>query len=56
MATLATWALYATALLLRRTRRWQARQTAIVSVAGLVAILCSLVAINALFTDFHAFR
>lgn len=56
LATLATWALYGTALLLRRTRRWQARQTAIVSVAGLVAILSSLVAINALFTDFHAFR
>jgi HemX protein len=56
LATLAIWLLYAVALLLRRLRRWQARETALASLAGLAAILFSLVAVNALFTEFHAFR
>lgn len=51
--TLATWALYATALLLRRTRRWRGRQTALASLAGLAAILFSLLAVNLLFSEFH---
>jgi HemX protein len=55
LITLATWALYALALLLRRLRRWQGRQTAIASLAGLGAILFSLVAVNFFFTDFHGF-
>ena len=55
LVTLATWALYAIALLLRRLRRWQGRQTAIASLAGLCAILFSLVAVNFFFTDFHGF-
>ena len=54
--TLATWGLYVAALLLRRLRRWQGRQTAIASLVGLSVILVSLVAINALLTNFHAFR
>lgn len=53
--TLATWALYALALFLRRVRRWQGRQTALASLAGLGAILFSLVAVNFFFTDFHGF-
>jgi HemX protein len=53
--TLATWLLYAAALLLRRLRRWQGRQTAMASLAGLGAILFSLVAVNFFFTDFHGF-
>jgi HemX protein len=53
--TLATWVLYAAALLLRRLRRWQGRQTALASLAGLGAILFSLVAVNIFFTDFHGF-
>lgn len=53
--TLATWALYGLALLLRRVRRWQGRQTALASLAGLGAILFSLVAVNFFFTDFHGF-
>lgn len=55
LVTLATWALYAVALLLRRLRRWQGRQTALASLAGLCAILFSLVAVNFFFTDFHGF-
>jgi len=48
-------ALYAVALLLRRLRRWQGRQTALASLAGLGAILFSLVAVNLFFTGFHGF-
>lgn len=55
LVTLATWVLYAAALLLRRLRRWQGRQTAMASLAGLGAILFSLVAVNFFFTDFHGF-
>lgn len=55
LVTLATWFLYAAALLLRRLRRWQGRQTAFASLAGLGAILFSLVAVNFFFTDFHGF-
>lgn len=55
LVTLATWVLYAAALLLRRLRRWQGRQTAVASLAGLCAILFSLVAVNFFFTDFHGF-
>jgi ABC-type uncharacterized transport system permease subunit len=54
LITLATWALYAAALLLRRLQRWQGRQTALASLAGLAAILFSLVAVN-FFSDFHIF-
>lgn len=53
--TLATWVLYATALLLKRLRHWQGRQTAVASLTGLGAILFSLVAVNFFFTDFHGF-
>lgn len=51
--TFAVWALYAVALLLRRTRRWHGRQTAMASLVGLGAILFSLLAVNLLFSDFH---
>jgi ABC-type uncharacterized transport system permease subunit len=53
--TVATWVLYAAALLLRRLRRWQGRQTALASLAGFGAILFSLVAVNFFFTGFHGF-
>ena len=55
LITVATWVLYAAALLLRRLRRWQGRQTALASLAGLGAILFSLVAVNFFFTGFHGF-
>jgi HemX protein len=55
LVTVATWVLYAAALLLRRLRRWQGRQTALASLAGLAAILFSLVAVNFFFTGFHGF-
>lgn len=55
LITLATWVLYAAALALRRLQRWQGRQTALASLAGLGAILFSLVAVNFFFTDFHGF-
>lgn len=55
LATLAIWAFYGMALALRRLRRWQGRQTALASLAGLGAILFSLVAVNFFFTDFHGY-
>ncbi|MFL6292800.1 MAG: inner membrane protein YpjD [Thermoanaerobaculia bacterium] len=55
LITLATWFLYALALTLRRLRHWKGRQTAIASLAGLCAILFSLMAVNFFFTDFHGF-
>ena len=55
LVTFATWVLYAAALLLRRLRRWQGRQTALASLTGFGAILFSLVAVNIFFTDFHGF-
>lgn len=55
LLTLATWALYGLALLLRRTQQWQGRQTAVVSLAGLGAILVSLVVVNFVVGDFHGF-
>jgi ABC-type uncharacterized transport system permease subunit len=55
LATLITWALYGVALLLRRLRRWQGRQTALASLAGLATILFSLVAVNLFLTGFHGF-
>lgn len=51
--TLATWGLYGAALVLRRTRRWRGRQTALASLAGLGAILFSLLVVNLLFSEFH---
>jgi ABC-type uncharacterized transport system permease subunit len=53
LLTLATWALYGIALLLRRLKRWQGRQTALASLAGLGVIVVSLVAVHALVAGFH---
>lgn len=55
LITIATWALYALALLLRRFQHWQGRQTAVASLAGFAAILFSLMAVNFFFSDFHVF-
>ena len=55
LATLITWAIYGLALLLRRLRHWQGRQTALASLAGLGTILFSLVAVNLFLTGFHGF-
>jgi ABC-type uncharacterized transport system permease subunit len=55
LATLITWAVYGVTLLLRRLQRWQGRQTALASLAGLGTILFSLVAVNLFFTGFHGF-
>jgi HemX protein len=55
LITLATWALYAAALLLRRLRRWQGRQTALASLVGLGVILFSLMAVNFFLSGFHTF-
>lgn len=55
LLTFATWSLYGLALLLRRTQQWQGRQTAVVSLAGLGAILVSLVVVNFVVGDFHGF-
>jgi len=53
LLTMATWALYGMALLLRRLRRWQGRQTAVASLAGLGVIVASLVAVHTLVVGFH---
>lgn len=53
LLTLATWLLYGGALVLRRARRWQGRQTAVASLAGLGVIVVSLVAVRALVAGFH---
>ena len=53
LLTVATWALYGVALLLRRLRRWQGRQTAVASLAGLGVIVVSMVAVRALVAGFH---
>ncbi|HEY0783110.1 MAG TPA: cytochrome c biogenesis protein CcsA, partial [Thermoanaerobaculia bacterium] len=53
--SLAIWVLYTAALILRRLSRWQGRQTALASLAGLASILFSLVAINLFFSGFHGF-
>jgi ABC-type uncharacterized transport system permease subunit len=53
LLTFATWALYGVALLLRRLRRWQGRQTAVASLAGLGVIVVSLVAVHTLMVGFH---
>lgn len=55
LLTFATWSLYGLALLLRRTQQWQGRQTAVASLAGLGAILVSLVVVNFVVGDFHGF-
>ncbi len=55
ITTLGTWLLYAAALLLRRLRRWQGREMAIASLAGLATILFSFFAVNLWFSDFHTF-
>ncbi|HVR30091.1 MAG TPA: cytochrome c biogenesis protein CcsA [Thermoanaerobaculia bacterium] len=56
VATLATWTLYAGALLLRRLRRWQGREVAIASLAGFATVLFSFFAVNLWFSDFHSFH
>jgi HemX protein len=53
--TLAIWALYGAALLMRRLRRWQGRQTALASLTGFGVILFSLMAVNLFLTGFHGF-
>lgn len=54
LLTLATWALYGLALFLRRIRHWHGRQTAVASLAGLGAILVSLLVVNFVVGNFHA--
>lgn len=56
LVTVATWLIYAAALLLRRLRRWQGRQTALASLAGLGVILFSMVAVNFFSHSFHGFN
>ncbi len=53
--TLAIWAVYGAALLMRRLRRWQGRQTALASLTGFGVILFSLMAVNFFLTGFHGF-
>ena len=53
LLSFATWALYGGALLLKRLKRWQGRQTALASLAGLGVIVVSLVAVRALMAGFH---
>lgn len=56
LVTFATWGFYGLVLLLRRLHRWHSRQTAIASVAGLLAVIFSLLAVNLFLTQMHGFR
>jgi HemX protein len=53
LLTLATWALYGFALILRRLHRWQGRQTALASLTGLGVILTSLLVVQLFYSGFH---
>jgi ABC-type uncharacterized transport system permease subunit len=53
LLTFVTWLLYGAALVLRRFRHWQGRQTAVASLAGLGVIVVSLVAVHTLVVGFH---
>ena len=48
-----TWLLYGGALLLRRARQWQGRQTATAALLGLAIIVGSLLAVRLLLPGFH---
>lgn len=56
LITLSTWALYALALALRRSHRWQGRQIAIASLAGITLILVGLLAVHVAAPRFHGFE
>lgn len=51
---IATWLFYGGALLLRWLRHWQGRRMAVLSLAGLAAIVVSLIAVNLFLTDVHS--
>ncbi len=53
--TLITWLLYGGTLALRRLRQWGGRLTAVASLAGLGAIVLSLLVTNFLYRSFHGF-
>jgi ABC-type uncharacterized transport system permease subunit len=53
VTTLAIWLLYGVALGMRRLRRWHGRQTAVVSLLGLGAIVASMLTLNLFFGGFH---
>ena len=53
---LATWLFYGCALVLRHFQHWQGRVMAYISMAGLAAIVTSLMALNLFFTDVHGFH
>ncbi len=53
--TLVIWAFYGLILLLRRLHRLQGRQLAVASLAGVAAILFSLLGINLFLTELHGF-
>ena len=56
LLAVAMWAFYGLVLMLRRLRQWHGRQTALACLAGLGAILLSVVGVNLLFsmsTGFH---
>jgi ABC-type uncharacterized transport system permease subunit len=53
LLTACTWLLYGAALLLRRARQWQGRQTALAALAGLVVIVGSLLVVGLMLPGFH---
>lgn len=53
LLTAFTWSLYGGALLLRRARQWQGRQTAAAALLGLVVIVGSLLAVRLMLPGFH---
>lgn len=55
LSTLVIWLIYAGAIILRRFRRWQGREVAFASLAGMAAVLFSFFVVNLWFSDFHTF-
>ena len=55
LLTFAIWLFYGVTLLLQRLRRLQGRQLALAALAGVVAILFSLLAVNLFLTQVHDF-
>lgn len=55
LLTFAIWGFYGLTLVLRRLRRLQGRQLALASLAGVAAILFSLLGVNLFLTEVHGF-
>ncbi|MEM8964281.1 MAG: cytochrome c biogenesis protein CcsA [Acidobacteriota bacterium] len=56
LVTAVTWLFYGGVILLWRVRHWPGRHIAVASLAGFVAVLFSMLAVNLYLTDLHGFH